>query len=81
MNKKKFILLGFAVVFAAVMAFNVGMASNNNSLTDITLANVEALAGTECIVTCPSGAKIVCDTSPCAAGDDWVMCGGKITAC
>jgi len=47
MNKKKLLSIGFAAVFAAVMAFNVNLSSSNNSLSDLTLANIEALARVE----------------------------------
>ena len=44
MSKKNLLAMGCAVVFAAIMAFNVNLSSSNNSMTDIALANIEALA-------------------------------------
>jgi hypothetical protein len=42
---KKSVLGGIAaVVIAAVIAFNVNLNANSNNLSDISLANVEALA-------------------------------------
>ena len=47
MNKKKILTIGFIAIFAAVVAFNVSVSSSNNALSDLSLANVEALAKNE----------------------------------
>ena len=47
-KKKKMVLtIMVAVAFAAVMAFNVNLGASNSSLSDIALANIEALAKNE----------------------------------
>jgi len=51
MTKK--ILGGIAVVvIAAIMALNINFSANNTSLSDISLANVEALAQGEVYANC-----------------------------
>jgi hypothetical protein len=48
---KKLVLGGVvAVVIAATIAFNVSLNANGNNLSDVSLANVEALADPEIIV-------------------------------
>ena len=50
---KKKILGGIAVVAIAItMALNVNFSAKNNNLSDLTLANVEALAQIEIIGDC-----------------------------
>jgi len=52
---KKYIFGGIAVLaLAATTTFNVNLASKTNSMPDVMLANVEALAASESI-TCPNG--------------------------
>jgi hypothetical protein len=46
MKKKVFSILGAAIV-AGVVAFNVSVGSHGDSLSDLALANVEALAQNE----------------------------------
>lgn len=53
MNKKKILSIIVIAAFAAVMAFNVNLGSSKNSLADIALTNIEALAKTDdVVITC-----------------------------
>ena len=64
MNKKKILSIIVIAAFAAVMAFNVNLGSSKNSLTNIVLANVEALAGCDSPVYNMNGREVDmhCDT-------------------
>ena len=55
--KKKFVCGIAVVVIAVVAAWNVSQSKNEMALTDVALANVEALAGDEQTPTyeCPGG--------------------------
>jgi hypothetical protein len=55
---KKYIISGIAVLaIAAVAAWNVSMNSQKNGLSDISLANLEALAWGEVNWLCPNPDK------------------------
>ena len=75
MTKK--ILGGIAVVvIAATMALNINFSANNTSLSDLSLANVEALAQGEVYADC------ICDADPEAWSCTYLGFGyGRILAC
>ncbi len=53
--RKKIIGVIAVIAIAAVAAFNMGFSENN--LSEISLANIEALAQTESGAKCPNGCK------------------------
>ena len=62
MKKKVFLIIGGAV-FAIAVVFNISISSRGDSLSDFTLANVEALANGEVIA------------GPLCTYVDWSRCG------
>ena len=64
---KKKILIGFAaLVIAAVAALNVNFSTNGYKLSDISLANVEALANGEVVSgCCPCPGRSAGSLRPC----------------
>jgi hypothetical protein len=68
-NRKKMVLTIMGVAaFAAAVVFNVSLGSRGESMSDLTLANIEALAtsetsdeftGSTCCVACTD--KVSCD--------------------
>jgi hypothetical protein len=70
MNKKK-IFGAFAVLaIAAMAAFNTNINADENGLSDISLNNVEALAGEK-----HGGQRVCYDTVTTKAGDETFYCG------
>lgn len=49
---KNFIKIGFVAVFAAVAGYGVYTSQKTNTISDLALANVEALAGGETTIEC-----------------------------
>jgi hypothetical protein len=73
MNKK--ILYGIAVLaIAAVAAWNVNFNSQRNDLSDISLANIEALAGESATCTFSKVEKNQSDNSLCCTGNGSLCC-------
>ncbi|MDR3235287.1 MAG: NVEALA domain-containing protein [Prevotellaceae bacterium] len=57
--RKKLIIAASVVAIGAIAAFNVSMNSQSGNLSDLALANVEALSGGEApVYDCPGGWKI-----------------------
>ena len=77
MNKRKKIFGGlFAILMVAAIALNVNVAKSNNSLSDVFLANVEALANTDIDpidVPCEVNPPYKC-AFPCNANGDVGTC-------
>lgn len=53
--KKRFVQVAFAVAIALVSGINVFNAQKSEVLSDIALANVEALADKTPVINCPGG--------------------------
>ena len=70
--KKKFFVFVAGVALMGAVAVNFSLNANNGTLSDLSLANIEALAGCEatankCSVSC--------------TGDSWCTCGDYHVAC
>jgi hypothetical protein len=90
---KKKILGGTALLaIAAVAAWNMNLNSQGNDLSDVSLANVEALAqesgGNSCSASanCYYGSQIegsvsCTGTSTCTSGHEYVKCDGNTSKC
>ncbi|MDR3235286.1 MAG: NVEALA domain-containing protein [Prevotellaceae bacterium] len=61
--RKKLIIAASVVAIGAIAAFNVSMNSQSDNLSDLALANVEALAGEKDYprIWCPYG-RVLCAT-------------------
>ncbi|WP_294592407.1 NVEALA domain-containing protein [uncultured Bacteroides sp.] len=75
---KKFIKIGFVAVFAAIAGYGVYANQKNDSMSDLALANVEALAGGEgsssdCNTYCQPDSRYTCYIS-WGSGIDGITC-------
>jgi len=81
MNKNKIFGSIAVLAIAAMIAFNVSIYSQEKGLSDITLANVEALAQNEDDADCSDGwprplckiwdVSIPCGQNSCSTGGTW----------
>ncbi|MDR2910130.1 MAG: NVEALA domain-containing protein [Bacteroidales bacterium] len=74
---KKKLLCGIAAVaIAATIAFNMSLNANSNNLSDLSLANVEALTEPEVTVSSPGNWSVIV-----VSDDNWICYDGGRVCC